>query len=605
MKGGADSQLCESSPTRSGRSSDRPAREPTPGRPSSSKITPSGDGDGGGDGGSGDEGDDEWWEEGEEEEDDEEEDSETGTGTSSSSDEEEEDKKEESKSDKTTSQSPAPRYKTTKTKTGSSSVKGERARSQSQKASPESTSAAKASTKSRGESRARSKSRPASADAPSSKNTKGSTRSRGRSTTKRGRSSSLTREKEHPKIEVRKLPEFNQCDAWYLALIEAVASCANRNDSRPVIEWLNKVKSVKSVEKLSLDHCPEEFMRMEHKLATALSGILEGQIGRTINNMKKAQLRKTGNSILAGRQILYLILQEYRTNKSLGRYYSTVDMEQYVWLGDEVNQLRRFLNNVEDLVSGLHSDISEFEKREWLVNRMEDSKVFEMKLDKFKNRKNSDKKKTFDALLKIIEKHISDHTEKENRKKKKAGLGGKAGAKGAGPTAMAAKSQSVCQAYLRGQCPKARKDCFYAHPEGMEGALVKLGGGKGKKDKGSGKGGGGKSKGKGKDKDKRSPSQPRSPSPAGSRGLCNFIRDGKTCPYGNDCKFDHQGKQQGRAHVAAGGSDGTKKTKAEKRKEAKVRKQERALVAKEQKPDPKAEAKAKTKPKPKPGPKKQ
>ena len=79
-------------------------------------------------------------------------------------------------------------------------------------------------------------------------------------------------------------------------------------------------------------------------------GSREVQGGRTINIRKQEALRKSGDTLLQGRQILKLILEAYRTGPKLGRYFSTLDMEKLEWCGDSIEQIQKLRSNIEDLV---------------------------------------------------------------------------------------------------------------------------------------------------------------------------------------------------------------------------------------------------------------
>ena len=55
---------------------------------------------------------------------------------------------------------------------------------------------------------------------------------------------------------------------------------------------------------------------------------------RRINNAKR-KILKTECKVFAGRQILFMVYEHFRTNKDLGLVYTIVNLARVTWLGDE------------------------------------------------------------------------------------------------------------------------------------------------------------------------------------------------------------------------------------------------------------------------------
>ena len=233
---------------------------------------------------------------------------------------------------------------------------------------------------------------------------------------------------------------------------------------------------------------------------------------------------------LQGLQILKLILNEFRTNEELNRYNSAIDVEKLAWCGDQPGELKKFLNNLDELRSNLSPDFPKRELTTVVLDRMENSKLLEVKIDRFKERyKPNNPKRTLKRLLAIIQKHLDLKLEKENDKKKKDMFGNKQAGRGLpaiagseeGKAMKAAATGAVCFKFLKGQCNLSAKDCPYVHPSGQEGVLIK--GGKGD-------GGGKSSKGgkKGKGDGKRSSSKGSKSSKGGKKGGKSGGKGGKS-----------------------------------------------------------------------------
>jgi len=289
---------------------------------------------------------------------------------------------------------------------------------------------------------------------------------------------------------MREVPTYPQLEAWKLAILESIIACANRPNPEGVTAWWMEVYT-KTFEQLGHKHCPRKYMRLDGKVGTGCNKLLKGRLGRKITIKKQQMLRETGCRTLSGRQQFKLILENYRTGQKLGRYFSIIDMEKLEWKGDSVEQMQDFRSNIEDLEAGLNPSVSDAERLDIFLDRMEKSKVLETKLDRFKEYKEGGRKRTKDRLLKIIDDYIEQQTVKKNMKLKSDAIGGKlkgkaegglglVGADGKALTAGAVKSQAVCQKFIRGVCKKSKKDCPYSHPEDLASLAISKGGGGGK-----------------------------------------------------------------------------------------------------------------------------
>ena len=286
-------------------------------------------------------------------------------------------------------------------------------------------------------------------------------------------------------------------------------------------------------------------------------------------------------------------------------------MEKYKWCGDSRQDMQRFLNNLVELEAGLNPKIDKDEKREWLLERMEASKVLEQKLDRYKALPKRSRKRTYAHLKRIIQDYIDNSIEKENKKKHDDAVSSRSASARGNALVGNLKTQGVCLAYLKGQCKKTNKECSLAHPDGMEGTHISnrprtpSGGkdhGKGKRDgkgKGDGRGRGpGKGKG-GKDggKDRGRNQQPRPP----HEKQCRNTYNGGTCTTPG-CKFKHPpGKYA--ASATAAESHGNPKTGSETEGSGTTRKERQKLYQQEKKAqkafdklntDPNASAQAKS-----------
>jgi len=287
---------------------------------------------------------------------------------------------------------------------------------------------------------------------------------------------------------------------------------------------------------------------------------------------------------LRGRQILRMVYDDFKCPDKMKTLMGLLDMEKLQWLGDSIPQQRNFLEVWEELEQNMNPEVPRKDMVEVLANRMEYSLLHAEKVKKWIELKDTSRRKTQDALLKLITDHIKTEKEKFNKAEKEKLFTGKVKQ----DYGMQARQQ-VCASFLRGNCRNG-DNCPNAHPPHMSGIELRVGkdgnlkgkpkgdskggkggkGDKGKSDKGKGKGKDGKSdKGKGKgDKGKTGKtnwqtggwqSQPWQSSSPGWQSTANVLTQqsaaiGKTihckfdltkagsCKWGDDCHNWHTNK---------------------------------------------------------------
>ena len=94
-----------------------------------------------------------------------------------------------------------------------------------------------------------------------------------------------------------------------------------------------------------LEKCPREFTRLDRKLGTALGKILKGELGRRVDVEEQRALREK-NTLLSGRQKLFMMYDSFRTDESMASCYTIHDLRSVKWQGD--SQLEALRNTWED-----------------------------------------------------------------------------------------------------------------------------------------------------------------------------------------------------------------------------------------------------------------
>ena len=236
----------------------------------------------------------------------------------------------------------------------------------------------------------------------------------------------------------------------------------------------------------------ERFFKADLALARAVEVV----VNRSNESLKydfqvqqSKVFRETGRS-LRGRQMVWLVLDFFRTNRSLKTVYAYEDMENIKWLGD--NRLEEFYRNYCEILNGLSDHVTEEALTEKLLRILRKSTKLLTDIQWFERLPEGDPQRTHVTLRSFIEGQIRRDREQANRENQKRNLGsgatpnttplaaatenpkGKGRGKGRGRKGQdpsqesvasgekgAGKSKAPCFNFLKGNC--TRSNCPYAH----------------------------------------------------------------------------------------------------------------------------------------------
>ena len=95
----------------------------------------------------------------------------------------------------------------------------------------------------------------------------------------------------------------------------------------------------------------DRWRKLDFALAKALHGILkQSKESLTEDVILKTRECAQSNSILKGRQIVWMMLDYFKTNRTLQEQYKYQDIESLKWMGDE--KIPQFFKNVEGYNNG-------------------------------------------------------------------------------------------------------------------------------------------------------------------------------------------------------------------------------------------------------------
>ncbi len=183
-----------------------------------------------------------------------------------------------------------------------------------------------------------------------------------------------------------------QLPAFKMQVVENVVTASARSDHWRVSRWI-KMVDLPGIKMKQLAEPGKHYQTLDRKLATGLSPLITGEWGRKVTNMKRKIMSKKGkHNLLAGRQILHMLYQFFRTSRNMGVIYSIVDLTKLEWLGDD--KIEVFRNNWDNRVAGLPHRTSRNTMSEILLDCLTKSTVLKSKVDKYK-RKYKGRKKNY------------------------------------------------------------------------------------------------------------------------------------------------------------------------------------------------------------------
>jgi hypothetical protein len=364
---------------------------------------------------------------------------------------------------------------------------------------------------------------------------------------KKSKPSTEVKGKEADSIKIPMLPTAAQFKSWKNAVRSAVSS-ASRLPAQ-AFEWIMKVEAT-DVTYNDLSQCPKTFETLDAKLSAALMLICKGELGRkiTLRTEEEAKAMK----LIRGRQILWMVYEEYRINEEAGSLNDITDLMKVKMGRDQskVDQLARFLLNWETVLAGIKDPPPDHQLQVMLYDQIRHVPSISSDIAMYDRAEPGDVERSYQFLIKSIQRVLQRTKRERNRKDIEKSLdhmsngsinalkgtkgkppkpkGGRKG-KGVGEYDTGkSKPHNNCHEWMAYQTCKRGKGCLYDHPT-INGWKFK-GGGKGGKAK-SGKGKEGKNKGKpGKGiQDDNKPI-----------AVCRYFAAGN-CKNGANCTSPHEG----------------------------------------------------------------
>jgi len=189
------------------------------------------------------------------------------------------------------------------------------------------------------------------------------------------------------------------------------------------IDWVTEVEP-KSFDALGLR---DGGSHREFMAGNALYSALEGAMRKSPETpkddveSKRDDLWCSQKKMISGRQVLWMVLEHFKTNRSLHKFYTYDDLSRVKWMGDA--KLDVFLKEYRETLRSLASTVDDETLTEFLLARLRQSKVLSPDIQYFDRLDDNAPERCHRTLLDYIERHLARKRRETMREKVSVGVG--------------------------------------------------------------------------------------------------------------------------------------------------------------------------------------
>ena len=223
-------------------------------------------------------------------------------------------------------------------------------------------------------------------------------------------------------VNAPKFPSISTITTWLTKLSKNLVA-ASVIDDRKEVAWLMEVKE-KTFDDLA-DSGEDRFAALDSLMIGSLEKTLPADLARTYNEKSEEALKN--NDILMGRQLVWMILNYFKTANYLSMVYSFDTLMEITWYGDaRVSEFRHQWNRI---VDNMQERLDDRALRDILYKKMEKSALFAADLAHYRREKaksmttegaKEDYSLTF--LKGCMDRHIMEQLEEKQVAARKAGV---------------------------------------------------------------------------------------------------------------------------------------------------------------------------------------
>ena len=240
---------------------------------------------------------------------------------------------------------------------------------------------------------------------------------------------------------------------------------------------------------------PKKFDTLDAKLAAALTNVCKGELSRKV--ILKTEEEAKAQRLIRGRQILWLIYEEYRINEEAGSLMNLSDLMKVVIKKDQskIEHLSRFMMNWDSVIAGMSNPPSDENLQVMLYDQVKHVPSLATDIAIYDRASPGSEDRSYEFLTKAIRRILEKNKQEKNRKDivksletmndstkgsinavkggkgkgkgKKGGKGKGKGEKGKGKGDQGkggGKGDGNCRQWMAEQVCSKGSACWYNHP---------------------------------------------------------------------------------------------------------------------------------------------
>jgi hypothetical protein len=301
-----------------------------------------------------------------------------------------------------------------------------------------------------------------------------------------------TRSKEADSIKIPPLPTASQFKAWKLSVRSTVSS-ASKNPEE-AFQWILEVED-KDASYEKMHECHKKFETLDAKLAASLTNVCKGELSRKV--ILKTEEEAKAKRLIRGRQILWLMYEEYRINEEAGSLMDLSDLMKVILKKEhsKVEHLSRFMMNWDSVLAGMKNPPGSEDLQVMLFEQIKHVPCLSTDIAIYERASPGSEDRSYEFLTKAIRRILEKNKQEKNRKdivkslesmndnnkgsinavkggkskgkgKGSKGKGASKGekGKGKGKTGKGGKGDTNCRQWMAEQVCSKGSACWYNHP---------------------------------------------------------------------------------------------------------------------------------------------
>ena len=304
------------------------------------------------------------------------------------------------------------------------------------------------------------------------------------------------------KIVVPKFPSVARVSDWFTNVKRNICAATGKEDYGE-ISWMDEIQKPGTTFETLADSGAVRFKSVDIRLAVSLSACVKDGSSELYRELQRreSECMSEKSECLRGRQIMWMILSFFKSNRDMSVVYTVQDLTNLQWQGDK--NMHVFRHHWEDMTSKLRLELTENCLSEILVEKLANSNELKEDIGHYRRVREGHEDKCYQYLVGCMDRYLQRARLDKNRQEFKNAL----------------KKSSTAAPAPNPDAPTKTK------------AEIK----KEKKEKAKAKAAAAKAKAKAK----ADPKKPGGGGDASQRPPCRFFQDGK-CNKGSECKFAHR-----------------------------------------------------------------